>query len=765
MDQYDFLDAGHRVFGLNGGNPDGSCKCGNPECKAAFKHPIASNWQHTPDWSEDQLEVMEMTGQFSTGYGVLVSRGLLVIDVDARNGGVESFGKLCEALQYDLLGTSGLAVRTGSGGGSMHLYYKAPVGVSLLQHHNDYPGIDFKSSGFVVGPGSSHSSGNQYEAAHGHPDDIDDAPLVLIEALTRPDTYRADYHGAPLDVTEEDLAGMLACVSPDCDHDTWIKCGMSVHHATGGTGFELWDEWSSKGKGYPGRSRLEPRWHSFGKSANPVTLGTLAHHAEEGGWQQPVTFTPTVFFDDVDTETRDDGHPFSINGVDLLRPPGFVGDICKWVNDQCRFPRESLAVASALVAMGNVCGLRYTDDVDGVNANLFAMCVAGSATGKEAVQQAITDIHRAAGIQGATHGAIKSEQEIMRNLISNQAAFYVIDEFGLMLRKVVSATERGGAAYLEGVIGALMSAYSKANSFMLLNGDTKRDVRNEINSQLKSARTAVSDNEDPTGSIARRIPQLQRALEGIDNGLERPFLSLIGFTTAVTFDSLVTFEQATNGFIGRSVIVSEKETNPRAKKGFKARAMPDQMKMSLAGLYDGGYFDPDNQRVEFYGDRTAIRTDKAAVEMLDQVADWAHERAEMHKERTGMEAIPRRAREMVSKISLILGAPSGVRTSEHVRWAYAFVNRDIEEKTRLAFANQEEKSDPTSAVMAKVLNLVDADHGETAGVIVNRCRKWPKTGVMKVLGEMVSKGLLKVEATAHPVNGKDVEKYFAGPNA
>ncbi|MFX3983349.1 bifunctional DNA primase/polymerase, partial [Streptococcus suis] len=78
-------------------------------------------------------------------------KGLLVIDVDARNNGVQAFERLCADTGLDLLGLSGLAVATGSGGGSMHLYFHAPPEMALVQHHNDYPGIDFKSSGFVVG--------------------------------------------------------------------------------------------------------------------------------------------------------------------------------------------------------------------------------------------------------------------------------------------------------------------------------------------------------------------------------------------------------------------------------------------------------------------------------------------------------------------------------------------------------------------------------------------------------------------------------------
>ena len=1105
MDQYWFLDEGIRVFGLYGFDEDGACHCGNPDCQAAGKHPNFSSWQHTPMWSDEQLEVMEMSGQFDTGYGVIVN-GLIIIDVDARNGGVKSFEKLCKDLNTDFLGIAGLAVATGSGQGSMHLYFKAPEGVPLMQHHKEYEGIDFKSSGFVVGPNSKHASGNTYEAIHGSPAELDDAPQCLIDLLKKPDTHRADYKGAPIDVTDSDISEMLSFVDSDCDHEVWYRCGMAVHDATSGAGFDIWDDWSSKGKKYPGSGALEKRWHSFGKSGSPVTIATLMHYAEEGGYQQSVTFKPTIEFE-IEEEENKSGLPFSIEGVDLLRPPEFVGQVTKWINEQSRYPRENLAVAAALTAVGNVVGMRYTDDLDGVNANLFCFCVAGSGcheygheilmydgstkevqniapgellmgpdskprkvnalargvetmvkitpvkgesfvvninhimrlqktgtneqinisikdymgknskfksqykivrtgvdfinkedlplgaytvgaligdgttkdkiqltgmdseihdkfksqfldaipeikfktqeqksgnkswhtvltmgrtgrkykkdeaphlslikkigllgkvsgdkfipreyltsskanrlellaglidtdgsyngcggydyitksekladdilflcrslglaaykkisvkksqsgikgdyyrvsisgdcdqipvllerkkapvrkqiknvlvtgfkieempannfygfaisgdhlyldksftvhhnTGKEAVQQAQAAIHRAAGIHGATHGAIKSEQEIIRNLIRNQMAAYIIDEVGIFLQKIANAQKKGGAAYLDGVIGMMMSAYSKADGFMLLTGDTKDEVQKAMMQELANCRKSVSENDDKTGAYQRRIPQLERSLQQIDNGLERPFLSMIGYTTPVTFDGLITHEQATNGFIGRSLLINERETNPRAKRRFKKAPMPESMEYTLKALYSGGSFDQDCNRVEYYGPKIEIKTEANAVKMLDAALDWIEDEAEKHKERTGLEAVVRRGYEIMAKISLILAAPSGVRTSEHVRWAFAMMQRDIEEKTRLAYANEREKDSPHQAMAAKILNLINSDHGETVGVICNRLRPAKKEEIEEVLKSMEENNLIKSQQTKSKYNGKVATKYFS----
>lgn len=751
----DFHSEDYKIFGL-WGVENGACQCGNPDCKALFKHPRISNWQHTPNWSDEQLEIMEMTNQLATGYGVLC-QGLLVIDVDARNGGIASYGKLVSEIPEIM--NAGLVVATGSGGGSKHLYFSVEANIALVQHLNDFPGIDFKSSGFVVGPGSLHASGNTYDVLLGSPYDITPAPPALIERLKKPDSHRAIIDGSTIDITDDTIKDMLSYINPDCDHETWVRCGMAVHHATAGTGLGLWDDWShgSKEGKYPGKSTMERRWHSFGKSANPVTLGTLTHYAQSAGWVMPVTFVSDMVHDEFIIDNEID-----ISGVDLLRPPGFVGELAKWINDQCRYPREHLSSAAALVAMGNVAGLRYTDDRDNVSLNLFAFCIAGSATGKEAVQQAMADIHRAAGIHIATHGSIKSEQEIVRNLIRNQAAYYIIDEIGILLSKIESARKRGGAAYLDGVIGQLMAAYSKATGFMLLTGDLKDAVRDALKAELASCRKSISENEDATGHAKRRIPGLERALDQIDNGLERPFLSLIGFTTPVTFDALVTREQAENGFIGRSILINERDTNPRAKRGFKKRPMPEPLRNTLISIYSGGEYDPSNARVEFYGDKIEVSTSPAAHAMLDRVLDYFEQRAEDFKSTNGFEAVPRRGYEAVAKISTILAVPSGVRTEEHVRWAFAMASRDVEEKTRLAFSN-EDGGDATQKLMAAILSKISDDHGESIGVICNKMRKHKKSDVEKAVSMMHESGLIRSEKS-RGLNGKEVVKYFREGN-
>lgn len=751
----DYIESGFRCFPLYNVK-DGKCECGDPECKAIAKHPKSSNWQHTPLWSEEQLDSMEEYGQLDTGFGVCLDDHL-VVDVDARNGGFDSYKKLTKKLGYDLRDKSGFVVETGGGG--LHIYF-ACERMALVAKLNEYPGIDWKSGmgkgSFVVGYGSRHANGQMYEREKGFPDTLTDAPQELIDMLRRKDHHRAIINNENVDVTDDEIAEYLSYISPDCSYEEWIRCGMAIHHTTNGAGFDIWDDWSNQSDKYPGRANLDRHWHSFGKSSTVVTLGTLIHYAEEYGYQPPVTFEAPI-------EQPVGDHPFPIDTVDILRPPGFVGEVAQWINEQCRFPREYLASISALVTIGNISGLRYTDDIDGVTANLFAFSVSASATGKEAVQQAMAELHRAAGVHPALAGSIKSEQEIIRNLIRHQAAFYVIDEVGYLLKKITNSSRSGGASYLEGVIAVLMSAYSKANGFMLLTGDMKEQVQKELANEMAQCRKKISENEDASGFCERRIPQLERALENIDNGLERPFLSMIGYTTPETFNDLITFEQATNGFIGRSLLTMEKETNPKRKKGFRKTPLKDSMGAALQNLYSPGVYSVTGSRIEHYSSRVKIKTDKRAAEMMEAVADWIEDYAEQHKSQTGLEAIVRRGYEMCAKISLILAVPEGIRTTEHVRWAYALMRRDIDEKINLAHGNimgaKKDGGSQGEALRAKILSLISHDHGETFGVIKHRCRKWNERDVQVMLDNMIEEGIVAAKP-GRKYRGKTLDVYF-----
>lgn len=417
-------------------------------------------------------------------------------------------------------------------------------------------------------------------------------------------------------------------------------------------------------------------------------------------------------FDVEHVEDSDFPMPIDVGGVDLMSPPGFVGDVTDWIDGQCRYPRRRLCVAAALSAIGNIGGMSHYDLHGGVTANLMTFCVAASSTGKEAVMQAFNELHVSAGIHGALQGTIKSEQEVTRNLIEHQASFYSIDEIGIFLGKVKSAQKRGGATYLEGVFGTIMSAYSKANGRMLLGGDVGRDLTKAYTAALSRAKE--NDDQEAEASALRMLGMIKR-------GLERPFMSIVGFTTPSTFDGMMDGETASQGFLGRALIVSERDINPRPRRAFKAVDMPITMAGRLSLLYGG---DPEADRVEHAGPRRDIKTTDEAADALHAMADWWIEYADFIGEKMGEAAVAmiRRCIEGVSKISFILSLDSGVRTIEHVRWAAAFVKDEIDYKTSLVFANDNRTEKPEDALTARLMGFIDAENGLTAAMLASKLR-------------------------------------------
>ena len=776
-DIFDYIEAGFKVFGLHG-TTNGLCNCGDAECTAILKHPVISNWQNVPHWSDEQIECFGELGHFNTGFGVLVKE-FLVVDVDARNGGIASFKQLCKDIPSVL--DCSFVVNTGSGGGSQHYYFKLKdedKTKGLMQKHNKYVGIDFKSSGYVVGSGSLHASGANYETAKGYPQDVDFAPSELIALLERQNVYRVSNNGLDLDIDEQHIVTLLGFVNPDCDYNQWVSVGMAIHHCLSGGGIEHWDAWSSKGSKYCGYGQIQKHWHSFGKTVNPVGYGTLLHYANEGGYCEPVTFVYDGSLGTVEDANFDGvktGSGFGTGTVHLLdepvdvkRPPDFVGTLTQWINDQCLYPRENLAVAAALTAVSSLAGMRYTDGLDNMSANIIAFGVAGSGTGKEQILQSYLSIIKAAGVQSALHGGFKSEQEVMRNLIRHQAAFYCVDELGITLNKLQNASKKGGASYLEGIVGLVMSVYSKANGYLPITGDLKDDIKQKLTLEYAQIDKKIEKlaQDSSTDTMRERLEtakeQIIQAIKSVDDGLENPYLTVLGFTTPVTFNDLMTFEQATNGFMARAMIFSDLETNPKRKTRFIKKPMTDGMANTLRNLYAHGHYDALESvgaRIQHIGDKSTIPTDNAAMELLNEVYERFYALAERHKATTGLEAIARRGYELASKVSLICALPSGLRTASHVCYGYALAMQDVERKIKLAYSTENKES--SDGLAAKVLSIVDKEHGETLGVICNRLRSTPKTQVEALLVQMIDKQMIRAEEQIKPSTKQKYLRYFA----
>lgn len=770
VDYTDEIDAGWIVFPLHPimRTAEGvRCGCGDPECQAIGKHPKASNWQHTQPYDDEQLAILEdhedewFGNQLLNNHGVVVtSSGLLVVDVDGRNGGFAS----AERLQH-IREQARYIVRTGSGNGE-HWYFLVPadwIGKSLSGTLRDYPGIDFKSTGFVVGVGCEHVSGNRYEAILGSPSEVTEAPLELMQLLDRPERTRFVVDGAVTDYSNDDLRSMIDAIPNNGrDYEKWIRIGMALHDATNGSmeGYDLWIDWSSRSDAHD-PSIMDRKWHSFGKAATLATVGTLIAWAREAGWQPSVTFTDNTDWGELPA-APESTKPAEIEDDSTDTYGGVVGAVYEWIDSQCLFPRRHISLAAALTAVSAAASLRYRAHATyQVPLNLMVFCIADSGTGKEAVYQGLLHSVSAAGLAPAVYGKIKSEQELYRNAMRHQLSVYALDECGSLLGKIGSAKKRGGASYLEGIPPAIMEIFTKVNGFLPLGGDMRDELKKSL--ELEYARLVKRKDEGRGDAHTdQQLDDLRYQMAQINKGLKNPILSFFGITEPSSFDAAISNdpELMVNGFLGRALMFRENDPLPLRRSNYHPSEMPISLSARLAQLYSNGYAVSGNEeeKIQLIGERETIPVDPAAEAMLDEVYTyWRGQGQALAMDGQGIHSITTRVWEMVVKVAALLAIPlnhdeQAIIRRDHVRQAHAIVRRVTEYKIShckaTLGADSKDNDERSQGLLSGVRTVIEGmPDGVGAGIIRNRLRNYSRENVDKCLEWLVERG--EIEAVEY----------------
>jgi hypothetical protein len=146
---------GFRVFPVHSVH-DGHCTCGKHKCGSPGKHPRIKAWQTAATTNADEIRAWWKRWP-DANIGIATGSGIVVLDIDPRNGGLESLNAL-ESANAPLPPT--LTARTGRGDGGKHLFFRSSEHVP---NRELAPGIDLQSDGkFVVAAGSDHLFGGKY---------------------------------------------------------------------------------------------------------------------------------------------------------------------------------------------------------------------------------------------------------------------------------------------------------------------------------------------------------------------------------------------------------------------------------------------------------------------------------------------------------------------------------------------------------------------------------------------------------------------------
>lgn len=249
-------------------------------CEPRGKGPLLSKEQGghgVHDATTDPKLVAEWWRRYpDANIGLVPPKGMVVVDVDPRNGGT----------------TDGLpptlAQKTG-GKGQHLLYSNAPRRLPGKLRK----GVDIKANGkgYILAEPSVHPNGQVYHWVKGFdPTRVTPFPIELVIFDTGGGGKANGLHrgrgeggdgGEELGVwSEHQLDEALKQLSSD-DYKDWVDVGMILRSVYGDTQFDRWVEWSSGSDKFPGEGECRKKWQSFNR--HDKGLGSLAFMLKEKG--------------------------------------------------------------------------------------------------------------------------------------------------------------------------------------------------------------------------------------------------------------------------------------------------------------------------------------------------------------------------------------------------------------------------------------------------------------------------------------------------
>ncbi len=267
----------------------GQCRCGRPNSEKghkAGKHPQSNLVPHGHNDATTDAEIIKEW--FSTdpdaGIGIsLADSGLLALDIDPQNGGLESLAAL-EA-EHGVLYSDCTA--TTQGGGEHRLFRADPDAAfpSTLG-----AGLDLKHHGYIcVAPTLGPSGAYQWAAgrsplSRSNPAEPSQLPALIASRSRQSVNYSlTEKGGAPVATAQtfDDLRSALKHVDAD-DYATWVNVGLALK-PYGENGYRVWTEWSARSEKFDAAAQRRKWERDFG-TPHSITYRSIFRMAIEAGW-------------------------------------------------------------------------------------------------------------------------------------------------------------------------------------------------------------------------------------------------------------------------------------------------------------------------------------------------------------------------------------------------------------------------------------------------------------------------------------------------
>jgi hypothetical protein len=228
--------------------------------------------------SSDLKQLQEWEKEFGTSnWGLsLAKSGLVVVDVDKRNSGLEKWEEILKGQDVPP------ALWARSGGGGLHYVFKAKQNV----HYKSQivPGIDIKFNGYIIVEPSTHPSGGEYRWGVPLSTSIPNYPDWLAELIEK------DNIVSNVGLSKVSSMGLGTLVDEvikfELSYHEWIQVGMSIHSVfPDEEGLEFYKMATRNRSFRDGDTELAAeKWSTFSTNrSNSVGIGTLIYLIKSKG--------------------------------------------------------------------------------------------------------------------------------------------------------------------------------------------------------------------------------------------------------------------------------------------------------------------------------------------------------------------------------------------------------------------------------------------------------------------------------------------------
>lgn len=354
----------------------------------------------------------------------------------------------------------------------------------------------------------------------------------------------------------------------------------------------------------------------------------------------------------------------------LLTPPGFVGELCAWMNATAYKPQPVLSLANALAFFGAVVGRKVRTPSD-LRTNIYCMGVGVSGCGKDHSRKCIKRICHAAGLTDKLLGGedLSSDTAILSAVASRYSLIFQLDEIGHLFANIKSF---GAAPHLRAIPSTFTKLFSSANTLFL------------------GKEYAAGERKD--------IPQ--------------PNVCLYGTTVPSKLYDNLTPDEIRDGFLGRMLVFQTFEDDPDESETPPNPEIPSRLVETIQCWYSRKVANPaaGNIAAITENDPMVVPVDSEGLDEMKRFRSLCREQKARYRDESGFDALWARGPEHAEKVALVVaaGADYGnpVITGDIARWAVGVVTHCLNNLIHAASRNV--ASSPYQRNMQRMWRIIEA---------------------------------------------------------